>query len=382
MVGVTEDVLVIVDMIDYASPKLNKLSYGISNLKKREVGLDFVLGKAGIKDVDYMSTGLKNMESRMNKARKMVLMGSLSTLFFGMTLQRVTSGLLDPALKLAGVFEVIGTTLEILLLPAALWLLENVFLPILDFVAKLPEDTREKIGFIIIGIAALGAALVTLGTIGSAVVGLNTLISLLGLSTGAGTAATLTGAAGASALAVGALVGALALFAAAVGIVAIEMDSYKRRLAEHPATASALSPLEQNLGPLGLASAGLRSDIIDALSQKGVSDKAMAGALTGPNMLSLIPGFAAIQAMAMLGQLGMSDADKKGMLEYMNAEDSALRAGMSREQFINSGYSTTPNQFFNFEVAPNLYVHNTITGAGVKASSAVESSNVLFSRAP
>src|SRR3990167_894163 len=72
-------------------------------------------------------------------------MEMLSVMFFGMGINRFFSGLLQPAMEAAGIFELISTTLQILFLPVALMLLD-VLMPILDWFLNLPEGVQVAIG--------------------------------------------------------------------------------------------------------------------------------------------------------------------------------------------------------------------------------------------
>lgn len=140
----------------------------------------------------------------------------LSTMFFGMALQRVFMGLLDPALKAAGVFDLIGAVLEVTFLPIAIVLLE-VLLPIADWFINLPDNVKLAIGALVLIIGVAGAVLAAISMLG---LGLGGLTLALG---GTGTAA---GAAGGGLLgiipAIGGVLAALAPLAPLIlGVIAV-----------------------------------------------------------------------------------------------------------------------------------------------------------------
>lgn len=98
----------------------------------------------------------------------------LSTLFFGMAIQRLFVGMLNPALKLVGMFELFSVTMGVLFLPVALALLE-VMLPILQWFIDLPEPTKFAIGVFVLLAAAVGSLLFILSVLGLGIKGLQLL---------------------------------------------------------------------------------------------------------------------------------------------------------------------------------------------------------------
>lgn len=91
-------------------------------------------------------------------------MEMLSVMFFGMGLQRMFMGLLQPALEAAGIFEIIATTLEVFFLPVALMLLDPL-LALMDWFLGMPESVQATIGIIVLLGAALGALLFFIGNL-------------------------------------------------------------------------------------------------------------------------------------------------------------------------------------------------------------------------
>lgn len=104
----------------------------------------------------------------------------LSVLFFGMAIQRFFLGMLQPAFQLAGIFDILRTTLEVFFLPAALALLEKFFIPMMDFLLTVPEPMQKVIGFIFLFAGALGALLTFTGVVTLGLGGLIQAFSFIG----------------------------------------------------------------------------------------------------------------------------------------------------------------------------------------------------------
>jgi hypothetical protein len=103
-------------------------------------------------------------------------MEMLSVMFFGMGLSRVLIGLLQPALEAMGVFDIWRAVLEILFLPVAEDVNEELT-KLLDAVDALPESVKKAIGEFTI----LGAILSTvLFVIGMMTLGIGGLIEVFG----------------------------------------------------------------------------------------------------------------------------------------------------------------------------------------------------------
>ena len=103
-------------------------------------------------------------------------MEMLGVMFFGMGLARFFTGLLQPALKLVGLFEIWGAVLGVLFLPIALKLLE-VLLPIMDWLIVLPEPVKMAIGIFVL-LAAIFFNMIFL--IGMFALGIGSLIQAFG----------------------------------------------------------------------------------------------------------------------------------------------------------------------------------------------------------
>ncbi|RLJ03643.1 MAG: hypothetical protein DRP11_00160, partial [Candidatus Aenigmatarchaeota archaeon] len=91
-------------------------------------------------------------------------MEMLSVMFFGMGMYAFFRGLLTPAAKLAGVFEIMNMTMEMLFLPITL-----EYLPaLLEFsqkIIELPEETKLWIGRLVLLGAVISLAIMLIGTL-------------------------------------------------------------------------------------------------------------------------------------------------------------------------------------------------------------------------
>jgi gas vesicle protein len=108
----------------------------------------------------------------------------LGVLFFGQSMVQLFSGMLNPAANLFGMFELIGTTLEIVFLPI-IEALFPVFLKLITFFMDLPEPVKLIIG----GIALFGLVLGgLLSVLGNVFLGLGSLILFFSQTVQAGNA--------------------------------------------------------------------------------------------------------------------------------------------------------------------------------------------------
>ena len=89
----------------------------------------------------------------------------LSTMFFGMGIQRVFGGLLGPASQLFGIMDIWGTTLQVVFLPVMEQLF-NVLLPIMTAFMDMPEPLKIVIGVITLVAAVFGTVLGVISAIG------------------------------------------------------------------------------------------------------------------------------------------------------------------------------------------------------------------------
>ena len=129
--------------------------------------------------IGFTKTGGKtgNIVRNLTHGMRGFRMEMLGVMFFGMGMQRMFMGLLQPALETAGVFELISLVLELMFLPIALLILELLF-PFIEWFINLPEPVRLAAGALALFGVILGTALFFIGTMA---LGLGSLIQLFGL---------------------------------------------------------------------------------------------------------------------------------------------------------------------------------------------------------
>jgi hypothetical protein len=117
-------------------------------------------------------------------------MEMLGVMFFGMGLSKFFSGLLQPALKLVGIFELWSLMLSIVFLPLALALLDPL-LKIMDWFINLPEPVKMGIGVFVALAAILFKLLFLVGMfalgLGSLIQAFGGIAAIKGILTGVGT---------------------------------------------------------------------------------------------------------------------------------------------------------------------------------------------------
>lgn len=124
--------------------------------------------------IDKAGNSVQNINQLMKQgkiATNGFNMSLLSTMFFGMALQRTFNGLIKTSLEWVGVNELLTTTLGVVFLPIAEELL-NILLPIMTWFMDLPESVQKTIGaFALLG-ASVGTLMMVLGTWGLGMQGL------------------------------------------------------------------------------------------------------------------------------------------------------------------------------------------------------------------
>jgi hypothetical protein len=135
----------------------------------KNLGVAGVSGfKAGNK-FRFMTQGLRGFRMEL-----------LSVMFFGMGMANMFSGMLKPAMDTYGVFELWGTTMQVVFLP----ILEAIFpymLSFMEFLMNLPEPVKIVIGaFAVFGLI-LGKLLFLIGSI---TLGLGGMISVSSITSG------------------------------------------------------------------------------------------------------------------------------------------------------------------------------------------------------
>jgi len=89
-------------------------------------------------------------------------MEMLGVMFFGMAMNRFFMGLLNPALKMAGVFDILNITLGVFFLPIALFLLK-LLMPLASALMDASEATQMFWGFMVLLGAGIGGAWFLIG---------------------------------------------------------------------------------------------------------------------------------------------------------------------------------------------------------------------------
>ena len=104
-------------------------------------------------------------------------MAALGVMFFGMSLQRMFTGLLKPIMSTFGIFEIFSLMLTVLFLPI-MEALFPLFLKLVTWFMNLSPSVKMAIGiFVLLGIA-LGTMLMLIGTV---VLGIGSLILMFGI---------------------------------------------------------------------------------------------------------------------------------------------------------------------------------------------------------
>lgn len=118
--------------------------------------------------------------------RNSMLGFGLSTMFFGMQLQRAAEGFLKPAGDAVGIFEIFTTTLELLFLPIMLTILP-IFIWFLDVVAGLPDEVKLLAGGLVLLAFGLGSVMTVGGQLITLIAGLTGAeATIVGLTTALG----------------------------------------------------------------------------------------------------------------------------------------------------------------------------------------------------
>jgi hypothetical protein len=123
----------------------------------------------------------QNFMGQLQKARMSVLFFGLGVMFAGMAVQRAMQGLLQPALEIAGVFDIISSILTLLFLPAVLLLLDPLIW-ILGKIVEMPNELKVVIGLLAMAFFVLGGIAMLLGqfaTLVSSLIGASAAISAL-----------------------------------------------------------------------------------------------------------------------------------------------------------------------------------------------------------
>lgn len=149
-------------------------------MNQKELGQ---FNKQGYK-MTSMGGRMANRFRMMTHGARGFRMEMLGVMFFGMMLYRTFSGLIKQSLAWMGVNEILTTSLGLLFLPVAEWMLEWA-LKFLDWVSNLTENQKKWIGSIVLIGIAIGGILFLLGSfalgIGSLILAFGWLLSPIGL---------------------------------------------------------------------------------------------------------------------------------------------------------------------------------------------------------
>src|SRR3990167_4042158 len=124
------------------------------------------------KGLGKVALGLRNLTHGAKGFR----MEMLGVMFFGLALQQMFTSLLQPAMEAAGIFDLLGATLEILFLPISLVILD-ILMPFLEFFMNLPDSVKLALGALVVAGLLFGFILFT---VGSLALGIGSLILALG----------------------------------------------------------------------------------------------------------------------------------------------------------------------------------------------------------
>jgi hypothetical protein len=102
------------------------------------------------------------VNQHINKGVKSLLFLGLGVMFAGMAIERAMKSLLQPAIEVAGIMDIISAGLILLFLPAMMMLMPYA-LAFLDWVTKLTESDKELIGTLILIVLGVGMLMATIG---------------------------------------------------------------------------------------------------------------------------------------------------------------------------------------------------------------------------
>lgn len=143
---------------------LKKLVDDTGKLNMRMKSNQTSAGRLGTR-MRFLTTGLRGFRMEM-----------LSVMFFGMGMNRMFMGLLQPSMQLAGVFELFSQLLGVMFLPVALAVLDWG-MRLFDLFQSLPEPVQTAIGYLLLIGAAIGILLFFVGTLVLGIGGLITAFS-------------------------------------------------------------------------------------------------------------------------------------------------------------------------------------------------------------
>jgi len=191
--GVEERVRIIAEVVTKGLSKLGNISKGISTVQRNISNNVQEFGKVIAQPLDNWKQFNKEgrtFETRGGRLANTLRMAThglrgfrmemLGVMFFGMNLQRMFLGFLQPVMESFGVFELFRDLLLLTFLPTMESLLEPM-LKIFDWFVNLPPSTQEAIGtFVLLGLA-LSTLLMYFGVMA---LGIGSIIQILPILTG------------------------------------------------------------------------------------------------------------------------------------------------------------------------------------------------------
>lgn len=128
--------------------------------------------KGGGNALERFARGYKKGVAGMGRFR----MELLSTMFAGMALHKVMTGLLQPAAQAAGIFEIWSATLTLMFLPIMLVLLP-FFTWLLQVVSDMSPEMKILVGAFVIFLAVVGGLIMFFSQAGLAITGFHTVVA-------------------------------------------------------------------------------------------------------------------------------------------------------------------------------------------------------------
>lgn len=116
------------------------------------------INQSAMRNFDMLTEKVKSATEGLGFFR----MEMLGVMFFGMGMSRFFKGLINPAFQAAGAFEIMNTTMQILFLPTAIAVTDEL-IRISDAIMGLPEPVQSAIGVTALLGAGIGELLMTIG---------------------------------------------------------------------------------------------------------------------------------------------------------------------------------------------------------------------------
>jgi len=138
----------------------------------RKHGYGYALYDKQAKKFIFTADKQKRAIGALTRSHERFKMHLLSVMFFGMSLQRMFGGYIDQVLKTTGVLDFLSATINLMLLPVLIPLLDIIY-DIMSWFMNLDENTRKWIGSAMIATAVIGTLFMTIGMLGLGLQGLS-----------------------------------------------------------------------------------------------------------------------------------------------------------------------------------------------------------------